>query len=91
MNRPEGFDLSHPYAPSVIATYLGASNLISAVKTIFDQETELSVRFLHFWFNTFSAVVCFSFFLFEHPLIITITRPRCHCLSLVHHPHLWQP
>ena len=58
MGSPEGFDLNHHYAPSVIATYLSASNLISAVETLFEQEQQLSARFLHFWFNTFSAVVC---------------------------------
>lgn len=58
MGCPEGFDLGHHFAPSVIATYLGASNLISAVETLFEQEQQLSARFLHFWFNAFSAVVC---------------------------------
>jgi len=58
MSGPEAFDLSHHHAPSVIATYLGASNLISVVETLFEQEQQLSVRFLHFWFNAFSAVVC---------------------------------
>ena len=58
MGSPEGFDLNHDYAPSVIATYLSASNLITAVETLFEQEQQLSARFLHFWFNTFSAVVC---------------------------------
>lgn len=51
------FDLGHSYAPSVLATYLGASNIISAVETLFTQEQQLSVRFLHFWFNSFSAAV----------------------------------
>jgi hypothetical protein len=58
MGSPEGFDLNHHYAPSVIATYLSASNLITAVEALFDQEQQLSARFLHFWFNAFSAVVC---------------------------------
>jgi hypothetical protein len=58
MGSPKGFDLNHHYAPSVIATYLSASNLITAVETLFEQEQQLSARFLHFWFNTFSAVVC---------------------------------
>jgi len=57
INRPETFDLVHPYAPSVIATYHGASSLISTVEALFNQEAELSTRFLHFWFNTFCAVV----------------------------------
>jgi hypothetical protein len=57
MSSPEAFDLCHPYAPSVLATYLGASNLIAAVETLFNQQQQLSVRFLHFWFNSFSAAV----------------------------------
>jgi hypothetical protein len=62
MSCPEAFSLNHHYAPSVIATYLGASNLISAVETLFELEQQLSARFLHFWFNTFSAVVCPDYF-----------------------------
>jgi hypothetical protein len=57
MSGPETFDLHHQYAPSVLATYLGAASIISAVETLFDQEQQLSVRFLHFWFNSFSAAV----------------------------------
>lgn len=57
MSGPEPFDLHHQYAPSVLATYLGAASVISAVETLFDQEQQLSVRFLHFWFNSFSAAV----------------------------------
>lgn len=57
MSGPETFDLHHQYAPSVLATYLGAASVISAVEALFDQEQQLSVRFLHFWFNSFSAAV----------------------------------
>ncbi len=57
MNNAEPFDMHHDYAPSVLATYLSASNLISAVDGLFKQQKELSVRFLHFWFNVFSAAV----------------------------------
>ncbi len=57
MNGPESFDLHHQYSPSVLATYLGASSLIKAVQALFDQEPDLSTRFLHFWFNAFSAAV----------------------------------
>jgi len=67
MGCPEGFDLRHPYAPSVIATYISASNLISAVETLFEQEQQLSARFLHFWFNTFSAVVTLSLLISRAP------------------------
>jgi len=57
MSGPDAFDLNHAYAPSVLATYLGASSLISAVEALFEQEQQLSVRFLHFWFNSFGAAV----------------------------------
>jgi hypothetical protein len=57
MSGPETFNLQHQYAPSVLATYLGAASIISAVETLFDQEQQLSLRFLHFWFNSFSAAV----------------------------------
>ena len=57
MSGPIAFTLAHPYAPSVFATYLSAESLISAVETLFNQEQQLSVRFLHFWFNSFSATV----------------------------------
>jgi len=67
MSCPEAFNLNHHYAPSVIATYLGASNLISAVETLFEQEQQLSARFLHFWFNTFSAVVTLSLLVSRAP------------------------
>ncbi|KAF8158547.1 hypothetical protein B0H34DRAFT_709315 [Crassisporium funariophilum] len=67
MSGPDGFDLSHQFAPSVIATYLGASSLISAVETLFEQEQQLSARFLHFWFNTFSTVVTLSLLVSRAP------------------------
>lgn len=60
MNSAEPFDMHHEYAPSVLATYLSASSLIAAVEGLFEQETQLSVRFLHFWFNVFSAAVSAS-------------------------------
>jgi hypothetical protein len=57
MNSHEPFDMHHEYAPSVLATYLSASNLIAAVEQLYEKESQLSVRFLHFWFNVFSAAV----------------------------------
>jgi hypothetical protein len=57
MSDSAAFDLHHRYSPSVIATYLAASELISTVETLFNQEQQLSARFLHFWFNSFSAAV----------------------------------
>jgi hypothetical protein len=59
MSGPEPFDLHHEFAPSVLATYLAASSLISAVETLYDQEPQLSARFLCFWFNAFSGAVSF--------------------------------
>ncbi|KAG6810785.1 hypothetical protein H0H92_010352 [Tricholoma furcatifolium] len=56
VSRPEAFDLAtHPYAPSVLATCLGAASLIEGIETLFDNEPELSARFLYFWFNSYSA------------------------------------
>ncbi|KAF5330267.1 hypothetical protein D9758_014459 [Tetrapyrgos nigripes] len=60
MNSPDFFDLSHQFAPSVLATYLSASSMIAAVETLFEQEEQLSGRFLCFWFNAFSASVSLS-------------------------------
>lgn len=57
MSDPAAFDFHHHYAPSVLATYLAAAGVISTVEALFDQEQQLSARFLHFWFNTFSASV----------------------------------
>ncbi|EAU85818.2 hypothetical protein CC1G_05035 [Coprinopsis cinerea okayama7 len=67
MSDPAAFDLHHQYAPSVIATYLAASGLISTVETLFDQEQQLTARFLHFWFNSFSASVTLSLLISRAP------------------------
>jgi len=69
MSGPDGFDLDHDYAPSVLATYLSASNLITTVETLFKREQQLTARFLHFWFNTFSAAVTLSLLISRAPLI----------------------
>ncbi|KAK7048537.1 4Fe-4S ferredoxin-type domain-containing protein [Favolaschia claudopus] len=60
-------DLHHPYAPSVLATYIGASSLIETLETLFDREPQLSARFLHFWFNAFSATVTLALFVSRAP------------------------
>ncbi|KAJ7367111.1 hypothetical protein DFH08DRAFT_836580 [Mycena albidolilacea] len=60
-------NLHHPYAPSVLATYIGASSLIATLETLFDREPQLSARFLHFWFNAFSATVTLSLFVSRAP------------------------
>jgi hypothetical protein len=57
MNSAEPFDMNHEYAPSVLASYLSASALIVTVEELYEREQNLSVRFLHFWFNAFSAAV----------------------------------
>ena len=57
MSNTGKFDLQHEYAPSVVATYLAASSLITTVEGAFYQEQNLSLRYLHFWFNAFSAAV----------------------------------
>jgi hypothetical protein len=49
--------MHHRYAPSVLATYAGAASLIATLETLFEREAQLSARFLHFWFNAFSAAV----------------------------------
>ncbi|KAF8630842.1 hypothetical protein AX17_005201 [Amanita inopinata Kibby_2008] len=67
MNGPEPFDLHHQYSPSVLATCLGASSLIATVQTLFDREPDLSARFLHFWFNAFSAAVTLALFISRAP------------------------
>ncbi|KAF7299600.1 4Fe-4S ferredoxin-type domain-containing protein [Mycena chlorophos] len=60
-------DLHHPHAPSVLATYIGASSLIATIEALFDREPHLSSRFLHFWFNAFSATVTLSMFVCRAP------------------------
>ncbi|KAJ7643980.1 hypothetical protein FB45DRAFT_285047 [Roridomyces roridus] len=60
-------DLHHPYAPSVLATYISTASLIATIETLFDQEPQLSARFLHFWFNAFSATVTLSLFVSRAP------------------------
>ncbi|KAF8650016.1 hypothetical protein AX16_005468 [Volvariella volvacea WC 439] len=67
MNGPEPFTLHHQHAPSVLATYLGTSSLIGAVEELYEQEQQLSVRFLHFWFNAFSAAVTLALFISRAP------------------------
>jgi len=69
MSGPDGFDLDHDYGPSVLATYLSASNLITTVETLFKREQQLTARFLHFWFNTFSAAVTLSLLISRAPSI----------------------
>jgi hypothetical protein len=67
MSNASSFDLQHKHAPSVVATYIAASSLVSTVDTLFSQEQQLSARFLHFWFNSFSAAVCSPF---SHPRFV---------------------
>ncbi|KAF8073426.1 hypothetical protein FPV67DRAFT_1477758 [Lyophyllum atratum] len=67
MSRPEGFDLHHPYAPSVLATCLGAASLITSIEALFEHEPQLSARFLYFWFNAYSAAATLALFVSRAP------------------------
>ncbi|KAG6853952.1 hypothetical protein C0991_012276 [Blastosporella zonata] len=68
MSRPEAFDLAtHAYAPSVLATCLGAATLIESIETLFDNEPQLSARFLYFWFNSYSATATLALFVARSP------------------------
>ncbi|KIY68324.1 hypothetical protein CYLTODRAFT_395596 [Cylindrobasidium torrendii FP15055 ss-10] len=64
----EILQFEHKYAPSVVATYMGASELISIVALLLDREPDLSCRFLSFWFNAFSAAVTLSLIISRSPL-----------------------
>ncbi|KAG5644900.1 hypothetical protein DXG03_007452 [Asterophora parasitica] len=68
MSRPDAFDLhDHAYAPSVLATWLGAASLISSVEVLFDKEPQLSARFLYFWFNAYNAAATLALFVARAP------------------------
>ncbi|KAG6916036.1 hypothetical protein DXG01_008759 [Tephrocybe rancida] len=68
MSRPEAFDLAtHAYAPSVLATCLGAASLIESVETLYDNEPQLTARFLYFWFNAYSAAATLALFVARSP------------------------
>ncbi|KAJ7600809.1 hypothetical protein C8J56DRAFT_911343 [Mycena floridula] len=67
MNGPESFTMDHQYAPSVLATYLSVSSLITAIETLYEREQQICVRFLCFWFNAFSAAVTLSLFVVRAP------------------------
>lgn len=61
LSGSEPFTLSHPYAPSVVATYCSACRLLSILETAMKQEPLLCKRVFGFWFNMFSAVVSVQF------------------------------
>ncbi|KAF9267292.1 hypothetical protein L218DRAFT_955171 [Marasmius fiardii PR-910] len=67
MSSSVAFELHHTYAPSVLATYLGAASIITAVETLYETEAQLSARFLCFWFNSFSAAVTLSLLVSRAP------------------------
>ncbi|KAG7088272.1 hypothetical protein E1B28_012286 [Marasmius oreades] len=67
MSSPVAFELHHTYAPSVLATYLGAASIITAVEMLFETEAQLSARFLCFWFNSFSAAVTLALLVSRAP------------------------
>ncbi|KAI0086530.1 hypothetical protein BDY19DRAFT_960418 [Irpex rosettiformis] len=53
----EMFTVQHTYTPSVLAVYSGSCSLISTIATIYQWEPELSIRYIIFWNNLFSAAV----------------------------------
>lgn len=61
------FTLTHQWAPSVIATYLAAASLIETIEQLYEHEREVSVRFLFFWFNAFSAAMTLQAFIHRVP------------------------
>ncbi|KAK7056963.1 hypothetical protein VNI00_002681 [Paramarasmius palmivorus] len=67
MSSPVPFEMHQRYAPSVIATHLGASSLITAVEALFEKEQQLSCRFLCFWFNSFSAAATLTLLVSRTP------------------------
>ncbi|KAF9523896.1 hypothetical protein CPB83DRAFT_862092 [Crepidotus variabilis] len=67
MNVEHPLSVDHPFAPSVIATYIGACDIISTVNTLFEQEGQLCARFLHFCFNVYFAGRTLSLLIFRAP------------------------
>ncbi|KAJ3733329.1 hypothetical protein DFJ43DRAFT_995462 [Lentinula guzmanii] len=74
LNHPQQFDWKREFAPSVLATYLSTASIITAVETLFNNEEQLSGRFLCFWFNAFSASVTLSLLLSREPSCILAPR-----------------
>ncbi|KAL1745278.1 hypothetical protein HDZ31DRAFT_82070 [Schizophyllum fasciatum] len=68
------FTLTHPLAPSVVATYIAAASLIETIEVLFDQEPEISVRYLFFWFNAFSAAMTLQAFVHRVPSSSIVPR-----------------
>lgn len=57
LNGSQDFTVKHRYAPSVLAVYSSACNLIWTVDTLFSWEPYLSACYMVFWANCFSAAV----------------------------------
>ena len=57
MSDYDAFSYRHKFAPSAVATYLGATRLIATLKALEEREPQLSKRFMCFWFNAFSGAV----------------------------------
>ena len=72
LNGPEPFSLSHPYAPSVAATYASACCLISGFELVMKHQPLHCKRVFGYWFNVFSAVVC-SRYLLRRGRVLTIS------------------
>ncbi|KII86663.1 hypothetical protein PLICRDRAFT_163895 [Plicaturopsis crispa FD-325 SS-3] len=60
------------YAPSIIAVYRSAVRLIDIIETLADQEPDMTLRFLSFFANAFSAAVA---------LCLLVSRAPHLCIS----------
>lgn len=58
----DSFTVKHKHAPSVLAVYSSACNLIWAIKTLYGWDPELSTRYTVLWANCFSAAVSLPVF-----------------------------
>ncbi|KAI0345766.1 hypothetical protein BDW22DRAFT_1389654 [Trametopsis cervina] len=63
----DNFTVQHAYAPSVLAIYEGACNLISTIYTVYKWEPELSTRYTIYWNNCFSAACALCFLVSRVP------------------------
>ncbi|KAH0832169.1 Choline/Carnitine o-acyltransferase-domain-containing protein [Lanmaoa asiatica] len=65
----DAFSYQHKFAPSAVATYLGATRLIATLKALEEREPQLSKRFMCFWFNAFSGAVALSLIVSRTPFL----------------------
>ncbi|KAI6041369.1 fungal-specific transcription factor domain-containing protein [Pisolithus marmoratus] len=69
LNTCDAFSYRHKLAPSVVATYLSATQLITTLKIMEEREPQLSKRFMCFWFNAFSGAVALSLIVSRTPFL----------------------